>query len=293
MRTIPRRARRRAVGRHGHEVDLVGDRDGAHQVAQEDERALQHGDEERRPPLVVRRDLPPELRDAVVQLLGGDQDLAGPGLGHSIGRGVGAHGRARLPRCRPVDRTGHEAEALLAALDPQAGRDLARPALAAGDGQDPLDGRPVRRVLAGQPTPHGPAGQRHRSGREGTRRRWGRGRPRARRRGRPRRGAPRPGGRAPGRRRARRWRRAGGGARGAPGCGGRRATSLDGSSTGRRPRSAHSARVSLRRRPSSGRRADRMPASPSSPAPRRRLSSTVSAWSSAVWPVRTSAGRTA
>jgi hypothetical protein len=55
---------------------------------------------------------------------------------------------------------------LLVALDPQAGRDLAGPSLAARDGQYALDGGPVRRVLAGQPPSHGPAGQRGRCRRE-------------------------------------------------------------------------------------------------------------------------------
>ena len=104
----------------------------------------------------------------------------------------------------------------------------------------------------------------------------------------------RPGGPARRRRRARRCRRAGAAARGGPGCGGGRGRRWTGRrpASGRRPR--HSARVSGRRRPRSGCRGPgAMPARPSRPAPRSRLSSTVSAWSSAVWPVRTSAGSTA
>ena len=54
-------------------------------------------------------------------------------------------------------------------------------------------------------------------------------------------------------------------------------------------------RTRPRSRPGAGRGGDgapaRMPARPSRPAPRRRLSRTVSAWSSAVWPVRTSGGQ--
>src|SRR5579884_1809947 len=70
-------------------------------------------------------------------------------------------------------------------------------------------------------------------------------------------------------------------------------SSLLGSSTMATPSSAHSWRVSTRRRARMGWRGPgRMPASPSSPAPRTRLSRMVSAWSSAVWPVAASGGST-
>jgi hypothetical protein len=96
----------------------------------------------------------------------------------------------------------------------------------------------------------------------------------------------RPGAPAPGPGRGRRGRRAGAAPRGGPGCGG----AGDRRSTGRPPARGrawrHSATVSARRRSSSGRRGcGAMPARPVGPAPRRRWSSTVSARSSAVWPV--------
>jgi len=62
-----------------------------------------------------------------------------------------------------------------------------------------------------------------------------------------------------------------------------------GSSTGLRPKAAHSCCVSLRRRPSNGRvMLGRIADRPVAPLPRSSASSTVSAWSSAVWPVNAS-----
>ena len=70
-------------------------------------------------------------------------------------------------------------------------------------------------------------------------------------------------------------------------------SSLLSSHTGARPAAAQTAWVSLRRRASSGCRVPgSMPASPSAPAPRRRFTRIVSAWSSMVCPVATSAGST-
>jgi hypothetical protein len=60
------------------------------------------------------------------------------------------------------------------------------------------------------------------------------------------------------------------------------------------PSVRHKPVVVARRRASSGLRVPgRIAASPLLEAPRIRLSSTVSAWSSAVWPVMTSSGSTA
>ena len=71
-------------------------------------------------------------------------------------------------------------------------------------------------------------------------------------------------------------------------------SSLLASHTGARPAAAHTAWVSVRRRPSSGCRGPgSMPARPSAPAPRSRLTRIVSAWSSMVCPVATPAGSTA
>ena len=67
-----------------------------------------------------------------------------------------------------------------------------------------------------------------------------------------------------------------------------------GSSTTWRSSVSQRPRVSVRLRARSGRRTGSpMPAVPGTPAPRRRFSNTVSAWSSAVWPVSTPSGRTA
>src|SRR3954469_23375013 len=62
------RARRGAVRRHGHEVELDRQIDGEGEVAHEHERALEHADEQRRVPRVVGRDALAELADALLQL---------------------------------------------------------------------------------------------------------------------------------------------------------------------------------------------------------------------------------
>ena len=106
--------------------------------------------------------------------------------------------------------------------------------------------------------------------------------------------ARRPGGPGRARRRVRRSPSTAGAARGGPGCGrsgGRRWT---GRGPGPDPGAAHRATVSDRRSPSRGCLGPaRMAARPSTPAPRSRLASTVSAWSSAVCPVAASGPRTA
>ena len=72
-----------------------------------------------------------------------------------------------------------------------------------------------------------------------------------------------------------------------------RGSSFIGSWAGVSARAAHSARVSDLRRASSGRLSGSpIPAAPGTPDPRRRFMSTVSAWSSAVWPVSTPGGST-
>src|SRR3954452_13829245 len=65
-----------AVRRHGHEVELDGQVDGAGQIAHEHEGALEHPDEERRSPRVVGGDLAPQFVDAPLELLLGHHDLA-------------------------------------------------------------------------------------------------------------------------------------------------------------------------------------------------------------------------
>ena len=72
----------RAVAGDGHEVDLAGHADVAHQVGEEEHGALQHADHEEVAALVLLADLPPQLGDAPLQLLAGDQGLADRGLAH-------------------------------------------------------------------------------------------------------------------------------------------------------------------------------------------------------------------
>ncbi len=73
-----------------------------------------------------------------------------------------------------------------------------------------------------------------------------------------------------------------------------RGSRLLGSTTGSRPSARHTASVSARRRARIGWRAPGAIApNPAGPAPRSRFNSTVSAWSSAVWPVMASGPSTA
>ena len=173
--------------------------------------------------------------------------------------------------------------------DPHAARDLGGPALEPGHLEDPVDGRGRRRMGAvrrsaspGRPGGPGPAARR-----PGRPRRSGRGGRPPSRAGRRRRPAAGPGGPARGPRPA------------------RRCPQHSGQQLGPDP-VAQEARVVVGRvahrleaqvgaqgrpsRPGAGPRIGwvgpaRMPASPWTPAPRSRLASTVSAWSSAVWPV--------
>jgi hypothetical protein len=63
------------------EVDLVGDRNRAREVGEEDEARLQQRDEQQVALRVVSRDLRSELLDATAKLLGGEEDLADAGVG--------------------------------------------------------------------------------------------------------------------------------------------------------------------------------------------------------------------
>jgi hypothetical protein len=64
------------VARELDEVDLVGDRDCAREVRQEDEARLQEGDQEQLAALVVLGDLGAELGDALSQLRGTEEDVS-------------------------------------------------------------------------------------------------------------------------------------------------------------------------------------------------------------------------
>ena len=55
----------------------------AHQIGEEEHRALQHADHEEVTPLVVAADLVAELGDAALQLLAGDEGLADRGVTHA------------------------------------------------------------------------------------------------------------------------------------------------------------------------------------------------------------------
>src|SRR4030095_9610754 len=72
----PRGPRARPVGGHGHEVHGAGQRDGAEQIGGEEDRALQHTDQERRAPLVVATDGATQIADAGGDLVPRDQDAA-------------------------------------------------------------------------------------------------------------------------------------------------------------------------------------------------------------------------
>jgi hypothetical protein len=63
------------------EVDLVGDRDGAREVGQEDEAGLQQRQKQQLAVGVVPCDLSTELPDTSPQLLGCEEDLADAGVG--------------------------------------------------------------------------------------------------------------------------------------------------------------------------------------------------------------------
>ena len=71
---------RRAVAGDGHEVDLAGDVELAHQVGEEEDRALEHADQDQVAALVVAADLGAELGDAPLELLGRDEGLADRGV---------------------------------------------------------------------------------------------------------------------------------------------------------------------------------------------------------------------
>ena len=77
---------RGAVGGDGHEVDLAGDVDVAHQVGEEEEGALEHADQQQVLARVVAGDLFRHRPDAVLQVVRLDEDLAD--LFASWGRGV-------------------------------------------------------------------------------------------------------------------------------------------------------------------------------------------------------------
>src|SRR3990172_1624063 len=64
-----------AVARHGHEVDLAGDVDRAHEVGHEEDGALEHADEEEVAAAVVPADLGAELGDPRLERRLVDQDL--------------------------------------------------------------------------------------------------------------------------------------------------------------------------------------------------------------------------
>ena len=71
-----RGVRRGPIGGDRHEVDLHGHLDRAHQVGEEEDRPLQHTDQQQRAVGVVARDLLAERAHARAQLILADEHLA-------------------------------------------------------------------------------------------------------------------------------------------------------------------------------------------------------------------------
>jgi hypothetical protein len=67
-----------AVAGELDEIELVRDRDGAREIGEEEERALERSDEQGVETVVVGRDLGAELGDASLNLLGREVRLADP-----------------------------------------------------------------------------------------------------------------------------------------------------------------------------------------------------------------------
>src|SRR4051795_5534380 len=75
----------RAVGGDRHEVDLAWDVDVAHEVGQEEDRALEDAHQQQVALGVVGRDLPVDLADLRLEVVGLDEDLADLGVPHRLG----------------------------------------------------------------------------------------------------------------------------------------------------------------------------------------------------------------
>ena len=113
MRTTPGGAGGVAVGRHRHEVDLERQRDGAGQVGHEHGGALEDADQQRSPARVVRGDLGAELRDPGLQRGGVDHHLAQVRAVEQVlvlrleATRSNVPGQDRISRCRlPADLRG-------------------------------------------------------------------------------------------------------------------------------------------------------------------------------------------
>ena len=151
----------RAVGGHGHEVDLARDLDVAHEVGQEEHGALEHADQQQVLARVVARDLGGQLADPVLELVGLDEDLADGGVAHggSVGAVSAGRGRRRSARCPRVRararRPPRSSAPAVASARTSSVRRAAR-------GTAP----PV--AVLGQP-PHDEPGERRRQGRAGGR----------------------------------------------------------------------------------------------------------------------------
>ena len=249
------------------------------EVAHEHERALEHADEQRRPALVVGGDLLAELADARLQLVLADDDApdrARSTAGEASRRQLEAASRSDAPRAHPRARS-HACR---------------RRATASTRSTSAIDGGGAPSQL-----PHRAARERRRERDERARTVGGSAsghaaRPRARR------GTPtlnagcRPGGRARARGRARRAPTSIGSTSWRITTRRNARSSFIGSSSDlerRARRTAPACRPAGSRAAAAPRRPRRgaMPASPDAAAPRSTLSSTVSAWSSAVWPTST------
>ena len=80
----------------------------AHQVGEEEHRALEHADQQQVPARVVARDLGAELADPVLQVVGLDEDLADRGVAHAE-RAVLSVSTSRGPAVRPRTRSDRRA----------------------------------------------------------------------------------------------------------------------------------------------------------------------------------------
>ena len=254
MRTTPDVARRVAVGRHRHEVDLDRQVDGPGQVGHEHVRALEHADQQRRPAGVVGGDLLARARRPGAELVAVIRISPMP---PSSDAERGHRGRHVYPAAigavqpQPPRGAGHPPPAADLAAPPRRRRPRSSTRSTAARVGRWVDARLVRATsarIAWAATGRRLSGQLGRDGRID-------------RRGqvveqvghlgvdRGRRGQHR----AP--RRARRCRRAAAAARGGPGCGGSAGRRWSGPRTASRPSAAHRARGSRPgAAPSSGRR---------------------------------------
>ena len=148
----------RAVGGHGHEVDLARDLDLAHEIGEEEHRALEHADEQQIAVGVLRADLLAQGAHALLEVVGLDEDLADLGVAHqarTIGSGPGVqHRGTRAASSKTMTTIDH--------AEPRAGR---RPAIHSDEHAASGALQVARRTVAGRAHRGVPEhGQRRRAG---------------------------------------------------------------------------------------------------------------------------------